>query len=422
MLDTETQNYLYTLRRRGIKVGLHRTQALLEKCAIPYKSIPVIHIAGTNGKGSTAAMIASVLQKANRKVGLYTSPHLVYFNERIRVNGIPIEDEQINHFLNRFRKHIDTLGSTFFETTTALTFHTFAEKQVDVAVMEVGMGGRLDSSNVANSIISILTPIDIDHVEFLGYDLVSITREKCGILRSKSPAIIAPQQDEVYTTIKKSIAALSTPFYCTSEALPVDFINISPEGSQFTADGIEFEIPLMGRHQVINAQTAIVACQIFDDTIDTGTIKEGLRTVRWPGRLQKMSVDPLVYYDVAHNSSGVTAVLETLQELFKNRSIGAICAFKKTKQMETIGQLLSQSCRFVITTEPGHGEFFSPQSLAKQLSRSGVTATPIPSPSQALDTCFDRSGNCDLWLIFGTHYLAEPVFKRFYFPFDKDKI
>jgi len=422
MLDTDTQNYLYTLRRRGIKVGLHRTEALLAKCDNPHKTVPVIHIAGTNGKGSTAAMIASILQKTERNVGLYTSPHLINFNERIRINGIPIKDEQISAFLNRYRKQIDTLGSTFFETTTALTFFYFNQKKVDIAVMEVGMGGRLDSSNVANSVISILTPINIDHVEFLGYDLVSIAREKCGILRKNSPVVVAPQQDEVLNTIEEFVFTLGTTAYPTSKVSPVDSIKITSEGSQFSIDDKTFAIPLLGKHQVVNAQTAIASCSLFDNTIHTGTMEKGLQTVTWPGRLQKMSNDPLVYYDVAHNPSGLLAILNTVQELFLKNRIGAICALKKNKHAEAMGQLLSQTCKFVVTTTPDHGEFFSSQSLARILSQSGIDTIPIPSPSDALNICYDGSYNCDLWLIFGTHYLAEAIFNKFHFPFDKGEI
>ena len=422
MLNTDTLNYLYTLRRRGIKVGLHRTKALLARCGNPHKKIPMIHIAGTNGKGSTAAMIASILQRTDRKVGLYTSPHLVTFNERIRVNGLPIADEQIIEFLNRYRREIDSLGSTFFETTTALTFTYFAQEEVDIAVVEVGLGGRLDSSNVAIPVVSVLTTIDFDHMEFLGYDLASITREKCGILRENTPVVVSPQKDEASNVIQESILNLSTTLYLASEVSPVNHINLTETGTQFSLEGHDLEIPLIGRHQVTNAQTAIVSCHLFDDTIDIKTIRNGLRNVRWPGRLQKMSENPLVYYDVAHNPNSLTAVLKTLQELFNDASIGAICALKKTKHVSAMGQLLGQYCRDVVTTVPDHGEFFSPESLAHELSDLKVNTIPVSSPIEALGYCFDRSFDCSLWLIFGTHHIAEAVFQKFHFPFDKDKI
>jgi dihydrofolate synthase/folylpolyglutamate synthase len=197
MLSSSTLDYIFQLRRRGIKIGLHRTEALLSRCGNPHYDLPVIHIAGTNGKGSTAAIIATILRKEGKKVGLYTSPHLICFNERIRINGIPISDENITSFLNRFRPDIDILESTFFETTTALAFSYFAQEKVDIAVIEVGLGGRLDSTNVSKSVLSVITPIHFDHMEFLGHDLTSITREKCGIFKKNVPVVMAQQLPEV---------------------------------------------------------------------------------------------------------------------------------------------------------------------------------------------------------------------------------
>ncbi len=166
-LDQATLNYLYALRRRGIKIGLHRIVELLKRCNNPHQGIPVIHIAGTNGKGSTASMIASILIISGYKVGLYTSPHLIKFNERIRINGIPISDKFILSFFNQYRKDIDLLGSTFFEATTAMMYSAFAHANIDIGVVEVGMGGRLDSSNVCESVVSVITPIDFDHMDYL---------------------------------------------------------------------------------------------------------------------------------------------------------------------------------------------------------------------------------------------------------------
>lgn len=419
MLDTDTLNYLFTLRRLGIKVGLHRTEALLAKCGNPHHAVPMIHIAGTNGKGSTAAMIASILKETGRKVGLYTSPHLVKFNERIRVNGIPIEDEPIIEFLERYRKDIDLLGSTFFETTTALTFSYFAREEVDIAVVEVGMGGRLDSSNVANPVVSVLTPIDFDHEEYLGHDLASIAREKCGILRKNVPVVVATQRDEVADVIHESVSSLGIRAHPPT---PLDDIRVTPNGTHFRMGESSFKIPLLGKHQAANAQAAITACQVFDSTIPIQTVRRGLRQVTWPARLQRMSNDPLVYYDVAHNPHGLGAVLETLGELFNDISAGSICALKKSKHAGTIGRLLNGFCTHAVATAPDHKDFFSPDSLAHELSKWEIDAIPSDSISEALTYCSEPSFRCDLWLIFGTHYIAEEVFQHFDFPFDKGQI
>lgn len=382
----------------------------------------MIHIAGTNGKGSTAAMIASILRETGRKVGLYTSPHLVRFNERIRINGIPLDDGEIALFLKTYRTDIDALGSTFFETTTALTFDYFAQQQVDTAVVEVGMGGRLDSSNVGNSVLSILTPIDFDHEEYLGYDLPSIAREKCGILKKNTPLVVAPQYKEVMETIHESAAKVNSTACYVSQIAPVSDITVSLDGTRFSMKNIQWYIPLLGEHQVTNAQTATVSCEVFDNTIGQNDIQEGLKKVIWPGRLQKMSDNPLVFYDVAHNPHGLAAALKTVRELFKDYSIGAICALKKSKAVGEIARLLKHYCRYVVTTAPDHGDFISGESLARELSKLGINAVAEPSIAEALDHHVSGNLPYDLWIIFGTHYISEAVFQKFHFPFDKGEI
>ncbi len=381
----------------------------------------MIHIAGTNGKGSTAAMIASVLKQAQRKVGLYTSPHLVTFNERIRVNDVPIDDKDIVAFLDRYRKDIDRLGSTFFETTTALTFHHFARKKVDVAVMEVGMGGRLDSSNVGHSVLSVLTPVDVDHGEYLGYDLASITREKCGILRENVPVVVAPQHDDVLDIIRESASHAGSDISYAPEASPVSDISVSREGTRFYMENQWWKIPLLGKHQATNAQTAAISCRLYDKAIAHTAIEEGLQKVFWPGRLQRVWDTPPVYYDVAHNPHGLAAVLETLRDLFSGHTLGVVFGLKKKKDIRKIGHLLKQYCAHVVTTAPENGDFFTSDSLAHELSNLGIPSIAAPSLPRALDYCKTRSLPCDLWLIFGTHYISGDVFRRFHFPFDKDE-
>lgn len=420
MLDPETLNTLYTLKRRGIQVGLHRTRALLRRCGNPHENVPVIHIAGTNGKGSTAAMIASILGETGRKVGLYTSPHLVTFNERIRVNGTPISDGAIEIFLRNTRRDIDLLGSTFFETTTALAFTHFAQAKVDIAVVEVGLGGRLDSSNVARSVVTVLTPIDYDHMEFLGYDLPSITREKCGILKKGVPVVVAPQHNtvaEVIDTLARENRTLSFP---SRELSPVSHIKLHSTFTRFRLGNTDVTLPLVGRHQVTNAQTAATACRVFDPGIDSRHMERGLRKLQWPGRLQELSTHPPVYYDVAHNPHGLKAVIATLKELFPAARLAAVCTLKKTKAVETMAKLLKQDVIHVVTTVPEEEGFFPPDILAKELGRWGVSAEAAPNLTAALQCRFDDRLSGHIWLIFGSHYIAEGVFGEFRFSLDKD--
>lgn len=395
---------------------------LLKRCKNPHHGLPVIHIAGTNGKGSTAAMTSSILRSTGRKVGLYTSPHLVRFNERIRVGGIPIPDEWIVSFLKKYRGEIDTLGSTFFETTTAMMFSYFADEAVDIAVVEVGLGGRLDSSNVSESIVSVLTPIDFDHMEFLGGDLPSIAREKCGILRKDVPVVTAPQHEKVMSVIESSSKDKECPLFLTSEVCPVAAAVQSPNGSRFAIGETSIDLPLFGKYQVINAQTAIAACSLFDPKLGDDVVKIGLTKIVWPGRLQKLSENPLAYYDVGHNPHGISAAAGSLREIFPKANFGAICGFKKNKDLDGITTVLKKYFNQIITVQPDHGEFHSAEIVAASLKKADIPAEACQSVTEGLERCKSGNKSVDLWFIFGTHYIAEDVFSVFHFPFDKGEI
>ena len=421
-VDDTLLNRLYTLRRRGIKVGLHRTEALLAKCGNPHRDVPVIHIAGTNGKGSTAAMIASILKSSGRKVGLYTSPHLVRYNERIRIDGTPVIDETVVKFLNSFATDIDTLGSTFFETTTALAFSYFAHSEVDVAVIEVGLGGQLDSSNVAHSVLTVLMPIHYDHMEYLGHDLSAIAREKCGIFKTNVPAVTSSQLAEVTEVIESSATDTGVQLHKAPDICPLESCYTERKGSRFLYNGTDLVIPLIGQHQITNAQTAIAASLIFDRAIEMAAIAAGLREVHWPARLQQMSTRPLIFYDVAHNPHGLDAVFKTLQQLFPSKKIGAVYALKKSKHLDEIVRLLKEYCHTVIATVPDHDEFFDLDVLTRKLNGSAVAAAAAPKPQAAFSLMKEDANGPELWLIFGTHYIAKDVFDYFRFPFDNGQI
>ncbi|MCH8068342.1 MAG: bifunctional folylpolyglutamate synthase/dihydrofolate synthase [Candidatus Marinimicrobia bacterium] len=423
MLDRETENYLFTLRRRGIKIGLHRTETLLAKCGNPHYNIPVIHIAGTNGKGSTAAMIASILRESGRKVGLYTSPHLIRFNERIRVNGKPITDDQITKFLNRYRSDIDSLSSTFFEATTALTFSYFYHSDIDIAVIEVGLGGRLDSTNVSKSVLSVITPIDYDHMEFLGHNLKSIAKEKFGIIKPQTSVVSSLQHPEVMDILEETVKKYKSDLNISVISTPIENSICTNNGSTFYIHGQKYYLPLLGKHQINNAQTAITACKVYDWQIETQSIKEGLAKVSWPGRMQKLSENPIVFYDVAHNPHGLQAVLESTRELYPGFNIACICALKKTKSIKNIVELVKKYCKNIITTMPNQGDFFTPRALWKEFKKQDINAQFSETVVDALSFCTHIEENRRyVWLIFGTHYFAEDIFTYFNFSFDNGEI
>ncbi|MDP6569086.1 MAG: folylpolyglutamate synthase/dihydrofolate synthase family protein [Candidatus Marinimicrobia bacterium] len=418
MLSSSTLDYIFQLRRRGIKIGLHRTEALLSRCGNPHYDLPVIHIAGTNGKGSTAAIIASILHQEGNKVGLYTSPHLICFNERIRINGIPISDENITSFLNRFRPDIDILESTFFETTTALAFSFFAQEKVDIAVIEVGLGGRLDSTNVSKSVLSVITPIHFDHMEFLGHDLTSITREKCGIIKKNVPVVVADQLPEVAKIVEEEARVQTADVFTTQKKVEMMDISLKESDTSFSYDGCKMKISLVGRHQIINTQTAITAVKTLFPEITTKIISSALKNIRWPGRLQKLLDNPPVFYDVAHNAHGLKATLMTLRELFPDYNINALCALKKTKDVTPVAEILKTYCKEIITTSIDREDFWIANNLSEEFRKFGINSVSNHSIAEAITEFKQKTADNEIRLIFGTHFIAETVYNIFDFPFD----
>ena len=408
--------YLYGLERRGIKVGLDHTEQLLEKVRNPHFCFPSIHVSGTNGKGSTCAMIASIFREANLKTGLYTSPHLLRFNERIRVNGVPISDEDIIRFVKRHRDSFDDIPVTFFEATTALAFWYFKKSSVDIAVIETGLGGRLDSTNVLSSNLAVITPIALDHQHLLGRDLRKISREKGGIIKYKIPVVIAPQdQNAAHVLQEISSQNKSTCYFVKSPTvLKTDWRKME---TRFRINEITYTIPFLGSHQAVNAATAIQSVSTYDSTISTSIIKKGLDKIIWPGRLQKLDKTYPIFYDVAHNAHGLKAILETLDSLKFRKPLGLFCS-KKDKNLELIALEIKNNFSKLITVSNKNGDLFSSSELNKQLKNFGTKSNTNDNIYKACEKYKHGKDSSIPVLIFGSHYIARDVFDIFDFSFD----
>ena len=403
-------NYLYNLNRLGIKVGLSHTLELLEKCGNPHKYYKSIHVAGTNGKGSTCSMVAEILIAAGYKVGVYSSPHLVRFNERIKINNVFIPDEDIALFIKNYKNDIERIESTFFETTTAMAFKHFAENNIDVAVIETGLGGRLDSTNVLSPEITAITPISIDHREILGPDIENITKEKGGIIKPEIPVVLAKQEKVSFLILQKISRSKNSKII--TQKNPRN-IKITEEGTAFIIKNKLFKTPLIGRHQAFNAALSIEIINHFDSNINDKIIQKGLDQTTWPARLQRMSTMPPIFYDVAHNVKGIDVMLESISSLYNCLPIGLI-TLKSDKEIDMIAKATFGKFKSLIISGSKSNGLLEGEELAKSFKSTNYILES--SFLKSLDDLVRMSGELNSpGVIFGSHYVAKEVFDKFGF-------
>ena len=406
-------NYLYNLQRLGIKVGLSHTHKLLEKCGNPHKHYKMIHVAGTNGKGSTCSMVAEILISAGYKVGVYSSPHLVRFNERIKVNNVFIKDNEIVSFIKNYKNDINLIKSTFFETTTAMAFKHFDNNTIDVAVIETGLGGRLDATNVINPTITAITPISMDHREILGPDIESITIEKGGIIKPKIPVVLG-KQEEISKLILQKISKSKNSKIVHQEN-PKNIV-LSEKGTSFEINNESFKTSLIGHHQAFNASLSISIINQFDPKINSKVIQKGLDKTNWPARLQKLQVKPVIFYDVAHNAKGINVMLNSIYSLYNCSPVGLV-VLKSNKEIDLILKATFGKFKtLIISGSKKHG-LLSGIELSKYFkSLKGPNYIVVNSFLEALDVLEEKSAKLNVpGVIFGSHYIAKEVFDKFGF-------
>ena len=313
MTYTDAVSYLYSLQKHGIKLGLDTMAALMERLGMPQVRYPSFHIAGTNGKGSTAALTAAILQAGGYRVGLYTSPHLVEFRERIRVNGRMVAESDIARLTDRIKALTEPeLSPTFFEFTTAMALQYFADSSVDVAVLEVGLGGRFDATNVVSPLACAITTIALDHQEYLGTTLESVAFEKAGIIKRSVPTILGRLPDAARDTIERIAFERHAPILCLGRDFHVD--GETPARFRYWSADVRYDgltCPLLGAHQVDNCASAVAlveAARPQQLAVAEPAIRAGLREVQWEGRLEVVAEKPLTILDGAHNPSAAEAL------------------------------------------------------------------------------------------------------------------
>ena len=357
-------------------------------------------------------MVASILESAGYRVGLYTSPHLLKFNERISVNDECISNNEIRSFINAYKQDIDRISSTFFETTTAMALTHFANKKVDFAVIEVGLGGRLDSTNVVVPQVTAITPISLDHRDILGDDLLSIANEKAGIIKKNTPLILGLQDESVNAYFHKIAKEKNAPVVDIEE---IREISLSSEGTRFKIKSGNYLTPLLGHHQAYNTVTAITVVKSIIPKINYSTIQKGLNRTIWNGRLQKISNNIPLYYDVAHNSAGISATIQTIKSVYGKVPHIVLC-LKGNKEIELISSALKNKYERLIITGSSKMKLMEAKELAQALANYGLNYN-IEIKKDSNDAFNFLIDSINLTnqpgIIMGSHYIAKAVFDKF---------
>ena len=344
----------------GVEWGLERTEDLLREIGDPHRAYPTLHVGGTNGKGSVAAALAKVLQEEGRRVGLYTSPHLCSFRERFQVEGRPVAASALLASADELRESIARLGLTFFEAATVLAFHLFAREGVEVAVVEVGLGGRLDSTNVIVPEVTAITNVALDHGEYLGYTLESIAGEKAGIIKAGVPVVTGERDGALCEIFRSRARSLGAPFHPVNPAEEVRSLAVSADGNTFRMETgtwgvLELRTPLPGRHQAHNAALAVRALELLPDSLRPGraSVLRGVSGVRWPGRLQIYRGEGGTWvFDVAHNTAGVRALAASIPRLGLPEPLVLLVGIQGDKDWRSMLPPLFEMAREAVLTQP----------------------------------------------------------------------
>jgi len=388
--------YLLSLESKGIKLGLERTEELLESCGNPQKNFKSIQVIGTNGKGSTSAMIANILKVSGYKVGLYTSPHLTTINERIRINGQAILNNDIIDFVNQFQQSIEILNSSFFETMTALAVWYFNKEKVDIAILETGLGGRLDSITACDSNLLVCTSISKDHEHILGETVEEIAYEKICALKENMLCISINHQQSIKDVFTKHAQLVKS---------KIRYIE-NHSHNQF--------IKLNGTHQSENELLAITTIkQLTDFTINDNDIAEGLSSVIWPGRIQKIHNTPTIYYDVAHNHASLNSLCNYVETLKGTKIL--VIALQKHKNLHTVINKIESTFDQIIVTQTNIRNFVPAKDLATLFQFDKTTS--IENTLEAIKV-YKSADKTDIIVIAGSHYLGPIISKEFKISFE----
>lgn len=378
-MNEENEKYLEQLRLVGSRFGTDCEKELLSLLGNPQDKLRFIHVAGTNGKGSFCSMMSSVLQKQGYKVGLYTSPYIVVFNDRIRVNGLPIAEDDINDLFLRVRQKADTMKTppSSFDFITAAAFLWFYETKCDVVVLEVGLGGRYDSTNVIkSSLLSVITGIAFDHTEILGDTIEKIAWEKAGIIKENCPALYGGNDEKALAVIEKECEEKHSELTVKNpDSLKI--LSTTLDGTEFEFDGKEYFIRLLGLYQPANAATVLAAIDVLRKhgfEISETAVKDGLSSAVWQARFEKIADEPVVLYDGGHNPQGVRAAVESVRAYFGDKKINLLVGILADKAHGEMAEELAKIADRVICIAPPSPRALPAEALAEEFCEAGANA------------------------------------------------
>lgn len=408
------------------KFGLENISALAEALGSPHLAIPCVHIAGTNGKGSTAAMLESILRASGVRTGLYTSPHLERINERIRINGESIPDEDFAAAWSRVTWAIESLMAagklaahpTFFECVTAMAFVAFASHGLQFAIYEVGLGGRFDATNIVHPEIAAITPIDFDHENYLGHSIELIAAEKAGIIKPGSLVVTATQRPEARAVIADQSAKMNASLIETDLIFRLE--DQQDAAGLYRANAVSIDSPekfrlclapaLPGAFQIRNALTAATVASLLNErgfSISHAVIETGIASVKWPGRLEKIAEHPALYLDGTHNPAGARELLKFWHENYESSRIFLVYGAMRDKAVDEIAGLLFPTAEAVVLTEPLHQpRAISAPLLAEMAGHYASKIEIIPNPAEALEHAIALAGPDDAIFATGSLYLV----------------
>lgn len=434
--------------RQARLYNLNRISLLLELLGNPHDRLQVIHIAGSKGKGSTAALIASVLTQAGYKTGLFTSPHLITPRERCRIDGDLISKADVAFYVEKLKPAIETVSTSefgrvsFFEIYTALAFSYFADKATDFAVIEVGLGGRLDATNVVTPVATVITPIGLEHTAILGETYTEIAGEKAEIIKQKCPLALAPQHPEARAVFEKVASERNAPIVEPKNLVGRD-CSASSSRLVRNADGLpvaqEFDVetdsesypqltmPLLGHHQFINATTAVTAIECLKQKgyrVPKTSVYAGFKNVQWQGRIQRIRSSPIVVLDGAHSPASMEVLCSTLRQSFRYDRVTFIVSLMRDKNLTAIGNIVSQTADFVIATQVlNNPRVMSAEEILDAWENTCKKISACSTPEKAITRALSGASPTDLICITGSLYLVGQALEIFKSNFSaKDRV